>query len=129
MKRSSAIFNSTIGIAGLVLFTACVIGSVALLVSPRQDISYERLRVEAIDSCQKNAQQAGFVVIKSGNSVEAKLFGLEEHEKKLLQSTVTLQSCSNMQLTEFCMGECKDSKEAGVRGVVFRMSYFDPALK
>lgn len=129
MKRSNALFNSTIGIAGLVVFTVSVIASTALLTSPRQNIPYEKLKASAIESCQKSTQQAGFVVIKDGGSVEAKLFGLEDHEKKILRSTVAIQHCQNMQMTEFCMGDCKDKKGAEVRGVVFRMSYFDPAMK
>lgn len=129
MKRSNALFNSTIGIAGLVVFTISVIGATALLLSPRQNVPYEKLKTSAVESCQKSTQQAGFVVVKDGGSVEAKLFGLEDHEKKMLKSTIAIQDCQDMQMTEFCMGDCKDKKGASIRGVVFRMSYFDPALK
>jgi len=129
VKRSNALFNSTIGIAGLVVFTVSVIAATALLLSPRQDIPYEKLKTAAVESCQKSTQQAGFVVVKDGSSVEAKLFGVEDHENKILKSSIAIQNCEDMQMTEFCMGDCKDKKGASIRGVVFRMSYFDPALK
>lgn len=129
MKRTNALVNSTIGIAGLIVFTLSVIGSVALLLSPRQEVPYEKLRSEAVDACQRETQQAGFVVVKNPGSIEAKLFGLDDYEKKMLSSSLAIQACQNMQMTQFCMGECKDSKGSPIRGLTFTMSYFDPALR
>lgn len=132
MKRTNALYNSLIGIGGLVACSVLLVSAAALLLSPRQNINLVALKNESVLACTKSMESSGFEVKREGNSLQAKMLGLENYKEKILQSSLAINACGNLQLVSYCMGHCKDpSDEKGrlVNATFLRMSYFDPQLK
>lgn len=132
MKRTSALYNSIIGISGLVICTALVVGSAALLFSPRQQISLEKIKAENMTLCKNSLTQDGYEVKQEGNALTASMPDLKDYRTKLLQSSLAISRCTNLKLVSYCMGNCKnprDPKAPSQSGTIFILSYFDPELK
>jgi hypothetical protein len=132
MKRTSALYNSMIGIGGLVACTVLLVCAAALLLSPRQHISLDALKKENVQACTVSLQSSGFEVKRDGSSLQAKMLGLEGYREKLLKSSLAISACDNLRLVNYCMGNCKDptdEKGLSANGTFMRLSYFDPILK
>jgi hypothetical protein len=132
MKRTNALYNSMIGIGGLVTCTVLLVCSAALLLSPRQHIALDVLKKNNIEVCTKSLQSSGFEVTPNGNSLQAKMLGLADYKTKMLQASLAISACDNLRLVSYCMGNCKDpadEKGSTTNATFLRMSYFDPILK
>ena len=132
MRRTHALYNSMIGIGGLVACTVLIVCAAALLLSPRQHVPLDVFKKENIQACTSALENSGFEVKRDGSSLQARLMGLDDYKTKMLKSSMAISRCENLRLVNFCMGNCKDpadEKGATANATFFRMSYFDPALK
>lgn len=132
MKRTNALYNALVGIGGLMACAVLVVSATALLMSPRQHISLNNLKAKHIQACTTAMKSSGFEVMREGNSLQARMPGLEDYKNKLLQGSLAISACENLKLVSYCMGTCKDPsdpKGGSVNGTFLRMSYLDPVLR
>lgn len=132
MKRTNALYNALVGISGLMTCAVLLVSATALLMSPRQHISLNDLKVKHIEVCAAVMKSSGFEVVRDGNSLQAKMLGLEDYKTKLLQGSLAISACDNLKLVSYCMGTCKDPsdpKAGSINGTFLRMSYLDPVLQ
>ena len=129
MRKGNALYNATLGIAGLVVATLGLTVSAALLIMPRQAVDLKVIQAEKVSACEAVAQREGFMVTKANNQLTLRDGGVDGFKEKLLTGSLVMAQCEGFVMTAYCMGSCADDNNAIFEGVVMKLEYRDPALK
>ncbi len=129
MKRGNALYNATLGIAGLVVASLALTLSAALLLGPRQDADMTTLKNSKIISCKAVGEREEFSVTQNGDMLEMRTAGLSVYREKLLSSSTIIAQCEGMVMTTYCMGDCADDKGVKYSGIIMGLQYREPEMK